>query len=236
MNKCIFCNEPLESKKTASLTQKGYDGILRASHLRQDNISVIVGHKVHVQCRRNYCSEKYINQANRKHDLEQCSSSRGPSTRQSLGNMFQYNSNCLFCGHPEKFSGRESLHQLIPIRTMDFHNSIKQICASRNDSWSETVLGRIECVNDLHAADAVYHLICTNNFRTGLQIPQILRWLSSRHCHGVPVPWLLVSLSRLSRVRGHLALHYCRASCPAALDMAHEDSSSNSLLSRNGPW
>ena len=115
-----------------------------------------------------------------------------------------------FCGHPDKYSGWKSSHKLIPIRTMDFQNSIKQICASRNDSWSETVLGRIECVNDLHAADAVYHLICTNNFRTGLQIPQILRWLSSRHCHGVPVPWLLVSLSRLSRVRGHLALHYCR--------------------------
>ena len=56
---------------------------------------------------------------------------------------------------------------------MDFQNSIKQICASRNDSWSKTVLGRIECVSDLHAADAVHHLICTNNFRTGLQIPQI---------------------------------------------------------------
>ena len=56
---------------------------------------------------------------------------------------------------------------------MDFQNSIKQICASQNDSWSETVLGQIECVNDFHAADAVYHSICTNNYRTGLQIPQI---------------------------------------------------------------
>ena len=35
-------------------------------------------------------------------------------------------------------------------------------------------------------------------------------WLSSGHYHSVPVPLLLVSLSRLSWVWGHLALHYCR--------------------------
>ena len=35
-------------------------------------------------------------------------------------------------------------------------------------------------------------------------------WLSSGHYHSVPVPLLLVSLSRLSWVWGHLAPHYCR--------------------------
>ena len=34
-------------------------------------------------------------------------------------------------------------------------------------------------------------------------------WLSSRHHHGVPVPWLPVSRSRLSQVRGRLAPSYC---------------------------
>ena len=39
--------------------------------------------------------------------------------------------------------------------------------AERNDSWSTNVLSRIQFVQDLHAADAVYHQKCSVNFRTG---------------------------------------------------------------------
>ena len=35
------------------------------------------------------------------------------------------------------------------------------------------VKGRIESVNDLHAADAVYHQICSSNFRTKKPVPAI---------------------------------------------------------------
>lgn len=40
------------------------------------------------------------------------------------------------------------------------------ICDERRDEWSAEVRGRIESVNDLHAADAVYHQSCSVNFRT----------------------------------------------------------------------
>ena len=43
----------------------------------------------------------------------------------------------------------------------------KKICRERNDSWSTNVLSRIQFVQDLHAADAVYHQKCSVNFRTG---------------------------------------------------------------------
>jgi len=45
-------------------------------------------------------------------------------------------------------------HKLISVRTMDFQKTIMQVCKERNDLWSDTVRGRIEYAQDLHAADA----------------------------------------------------------------------------------
>ena len=172
MDLCIFCNESLDSpKKNVSLTKKGCDGIAKACEKRHGNIITAIGQKVHVDCRRKYCSDKHIEQACKKRSLEQSASESGPSTRQSVSNVFDFKYKCLFCGNPDKFGGRKLAHTLIPVRTMDFQHTIKQICSSRNDVWSETVLGRIEYVNDLHAADAVYHQVCSINFRTGKQSP-----------------------------------------------------------------
>ena len=46
------------------------------------------------------------------------------------------------------------------------------LCSQRGpgDKWNETVKGRIESAQDLHAADAVYHQQCNINFRTGRNI------------------------------------------------------------------
>ena len=45
------------------------------------------------------------------------------------------------------------------------------ICRERNDSWAATVEARITQIHDLHAADAVYHRMCSSNFRTKKSIP-----------------------------------------------------------------
>ena len=58
------------------------------------------------------------------------------------------------------------MHKLLPVRTMDFQRKVIESCVKRNDAWSETVKARVEFVQDLHAADAVYHNICSINFRT----------------------------------------------------------------------
>ena len=55
---------------------------------------------------------------------------------------------------------------------MDFQDKIKKCCNERKDLWSEIVNGRLEFAQDLHAADAVYHNLCSTNFRTGKQVPQ----------------------------------------------------------------
>ena len=62
--------------------------------------------------------------------------------------------------------------KLIQVKTFDFQASILAKCTERNDEWAQKVKARIDFVIDLHAADAVYHKACSNNFRNQKQIPQ----------------------------------------------------------------
>ena len=62
--------------------------------------------------------------------------------------------------------------KLVRVRTDNFKDSVQKVCKTQNDSWANTVQGRIEYAPNLHAADAVYHQVWSTNFRTGLQIPQ----------------------------------------------------------------
>ena len=41
------------------------------------------------------------------------------------------------------------------------------------DEWAEIMRGRIESVQDLPAADAVYHGACNTNFRTNRNVPRM---------------------------------------------------------------
>jgi hypothetical protein len=43
---------------------------------------------------------------------------------------------------------------------------IISVCKMRDDEWALDVRGRLEFVQDLHAADALYHQQCSVNFRT----------------------------------------------------------------------
>ena len=71
-----------------------------------------------------------------------------------------------------KYEGRKRGYDVILVRTKDYEDKIQQVCKVRNDEWAETVRGRLEFVQDLHAADAVYHQACSVNFRTRKQIPK----------------------------------------------------------------
>lgn len=48
-----------------------------------------------------------------------------------------------------------------------FQNSVMKACEARNDLWSTYVQSRLLSVNDLPAADAIYHQACSVNFRKG---------------------------------------------------------------------
>ena len=59
-----------------------------------------------------------------------------------------------------------------PVRTIDFQANVCNISDERKDRWATTVLGKVAAAGgDLHAADAVYHQVCSVHFRTGKQPP-----------------------------------------------------------------
>ena len=45
------------------------------------------------------------------------------------------------------------------------------MCKTRSDKWAEKVTYLLNFVSDLPAADAMYHNICSINFRTGKDLP-----------------------------------------------------------------
>ena len=86
--------------------------------------------------------------------------------------IYVFKKHCFPRGRPVKCDGRKRGYDVILVRTKDFEYKIQQICKVRNDEWAETVRGRLEFAQDLHAADAVYHQACSVNFRTRKQIPK----------------------------------------------------------------
>jgi hypothetical protein len=169
---CLICHHSLVPGPTIiALTQKGCDGIRRASEARDTEMDIIPGQQVHAACRRLYCNPNNIDLNNRKRTCESPAVSTNHTLRSSES-PFSYGENCLFCGSADKYGGKKKDFKLVPVRTLEFQKKIVDVCCKRNDVWSQSVRAKIECVHDLHAADAVYHQACSVNFRTGRQIPQ----------------------------------------------------------------
>ena len=86
--------------------------------------------------------------------------------------QFNFKEHCLFCGQPAKYENKKRICEVFPVRTKNFQSEIIRTCEKRKDDWSNLVAGRIAFAQDLHAADAIYHQICSVNFRTLKKLPQ----------------------------------------------------------------
>ena len=166
--RCILnCDQDLsDGGPIVTLTEKGSNSINKASEARGTSLRTQAGQRVHTECRKRYTNPKYITVAQKKQRL----SSSPTCLLRSL--LFNFKEHCIFCGQPAKCLGEKHGGDVYPVRTMDFQVSVLQICEERRDYWSNTVAGRLACVADLHAADAIYHQTCSVNFRTGRRIPQ----------------------------------------------------------------
>ncbi len=89
----------------------------------------------------------------------------------SENQRFDFSIDCLFCGHSAKYNGKKKGFDVMPVRKKGFQETITQVCATRKDEWGCIVAGRLASVNDLPAADAVYHQQCSSSIRTGRQMP-----------------------------------------------------------------
>jgi hypothetical protein len=93
-------------------------------------------------------------------------------TRKIAGCKFVYDNNCVLCGTTIEDENKLVGDAVHKVETFDFQDSIKGICKTRNDDWASEILGRIEGVNDLPAAEARYHQSCNSNFRTFKNVPE----------------------------------------------------------------
>ena len=66
---------------------------------------------------------------------------------------------------------KEKKLRCFQVRKVEIRDTILAVCQERGDDWANAVQARLLCVHDLHAADAVYHKVCSVNFRTRKQIP-----------------------------------------------------------------
>ena len=95
--------------------------------------------------------------------------------------MFDFKQHCCLCGNQKDLPS-------CSVRTFEFQQKILEICDKRKDEWALEVRCRFNSVNDLPAAEAIYHRICCVNFRTGRSVPQSVNDNQESHsaCAGRP--------------------------------------------------
>lgn len=178
---CAICRKHLnedESLKFVALTAKGCAGINKASIERSDSISTTPGQKVHVVCRRDYCLQqnidRYKKEKSNKDDQSTLSSRRGSALKRQAESCFSFQTDCFYCGTFANLNEKKkSADKVSKVTTIETKDTVLEICSNRgHDSWAEIVKARVMSVNDLPAADALYHHSCSSNFRTGKQIPK----------------------------------------------------------------
>nr|XP_055038535.1 uncharacterized protein LOC129426304 [Misgurnus anguillicaudatus] len=81
---------------------------------------------------------------------------------------FDSQTDCLFCGTTITHGSKDTSS----VKTDTLAKSVLECCDNRADQWAFTVKGRIKYYgSDLHAADCVYHHLCSSSFRNGYNIP-----------------------------------------------------------------
>lgn len=165
---CAICKESIVNNGVA-LTSKGIDGINRASKERGDTVDVREGDSVHIACRKRYTNPSYISKSLRQKEERH----PVPRTLRSQSSVqFDFRRDCLFCGNEiNQEQERKRGRVVCTVRTMDIQDTILNACKVRCDDWAESVKSRIQSVHDLPAADAMYHHLCSTNFRTKMRIP-----------------------------------------------------------------
>ncbi len=156
-NKCAFCKGSLAGTNNVTLTSKGADKVNTISNDFNKNVYVHEELVVHVDCRKDH---------SRLPTKKQAGNVLGKVVRKSRSGFDL----CLFCATPAKCNDKKRGIDVSKVLTKEFQDSIMKMCATRNDEWGCSMHGRIEYVQDLRAADSVYHQECSTNFRTGKQV------------------------------------------------------------------
>ena len=170
---CVICKQSTGTLPKATLTEKGSGSINKASKERKDTLFCSPGQKIHQECRRKYCKPDQIAKALRSKEQQVMHTNTEKQVLRSAEKVFNFSTNCFYCGEPAITGRKRKGTQVIAVRTVETKDTILAICHERGDDWAKAVQARILHVHDLHAADAVYHRVCSVNFRTMKQVPVI---------------------------------------------------------------
>ena len=149
------------------LRGKGRAGINNAAEKRDSHLRTHPGQYVHTECRRQLTNSIEISKYLREKEQSQSNLPGGSTPILRSKQTFSFRDRCLIYGQTAKLNQNKRGHHVYPVQTHDFQACIKSICATRQNAWVDQIYGRIEAVNDLHAADTIYHQTCNVNFRIG---------------------------------------------------------------------
>ena len=141
--------------------------VFRKHAPKEETITLFIWDRNFIRCRDDYRNENAIKcDLKRKQETDKHSLSCSPAkTCSTVEKPFDYKRDCLLCGQPATLDSRKGdSDEVFAIRTFECERSLLHKCAERGDRWGQLVQSRIQSVNDLHAADSVYHQQCSVNF------------------------------------------------------------------------
>ena len=158
-NVCVLCGKTNDDGETVCLREKGAVGVNNVAKERGVSIRVSAGCVVHTSLRV-FINKNYLS-SNASVGAESSMNRRQRRTPKE-GDL------CIFCDKPIDIKhGQEGYC----VRTDGLRTELLRVCDERRDAWAETMRGKLNFLQDLHASDAVYHQQCCVNFRTGRQPP-----------------------------------------------------------------
>ena len=134
----------------------------------------VPGQLVHQECRRQYCKPDQIAKTLRVKEEQPgtaTATNTGKHMLRSTQREFNFGTDCFFCGEPAIVDKKRKTSEVVTARTVEMRATILAVCHDRGDDWANAVQARVLQVHDLHAADAVYHRVCSVNFCTMKNIP-----------------------------------------------------------------
>ena len=169
-NSCLICRRPLFEAETSQIGVKGLISLLKASQLRHDGLEAEFSSQtdivLHTDCRKKYTRSSNI-EAAVKGDTPTVSTPTDTRSRRSVEKVFDFRNHCLFCGEDANDSikvERKYRKTLSKCETLDLQGTVRAHCLKRNDELSRSVLGRLDNVHDLPAAEGRYHRSCYKDF------------------------------------------------------------------------
>jgi hypothetical protein len=162
--KCLLCKQDDDEdlhimlRGTESFVQDCRDSG-RLDIVDYINLHLEDTHKAHGHCRRRLSYE-----ARRANNVETSHPKRRVTRSKTVA--FSFRDMCFLCSCP--CSPGNDMRKVLSGE--EFDKRVREVIRQRGfDEWAVAVQGRMDMVNDLFSADAVYHLTCLSRFKQKLQ-------------------------------------------------------------------